>query len=282
VGPYSYVKDRGYAFEEKFNDNTNGFLNKRLGDYTEAEKNAEIPLIFFNSVITRDGRKMLISTQPVRFMMRSSYDTLKIPSMAPDAIDFVSFFKNQSPYNLRILTALRMNATFPVVLPNVWLPSDPVIDVMDGGLRDNYGQETTLRFLETFEDWISENTSAVLILQVRDRETGAWEMPYVSENIGEHATKPFLLLQHNWFKMMEFFQSDMLIYYSQNKKHKIHKILFQYATSKEENKAALSFHLSQREKNDIFNSINSTNNVAGFQRVIQLLSIKPGDSLRAE
>lgn len=282
VGPYSYVKDRGYAFEEKLNKNTNGFLNKRLGDYAEAEKNAEIPLMFFNSVISRDGRKMLISTQPVRFMMRSEQDTLRIPSSSPDAIDFVSFFEKQNPYNLRILTALRMNATFPIVLPTVWLPSAPVIDVMDGGLRDNYGQETTLRFLETFEDWISKNTGAVLILQITDRETGAWEMPYVSENIGDHAVKPFLLLQHNWFKMMEYFQSDMLTYYSQSNKHKIHKIIFQYATSKEENKAALSFHLSQREKNDIFNSVNLGNNVEAFQKVIQLLSIRHVDSLTVE
>ena len=282
VGPYYYVKDRGYAFEQRLNANTNGYLNKKLGDYAEVEKNADIPLMFFNSVISRDGRKMLISTQPVRFMMRSAYDTTKIPAMSPDAIDFVSFFEKQSPYNLRILTALRMNATFPIVLPTVWLPSEPIIDVMDGGLRDNYGEETTLRFLETFEDWISENTSAVLIVQIRDRETGAWEAPYLSENISDHAIKPFLLLQHNWFKMMEFFQNDMMTYYSVNNKHSIHKIIFQYATSKEENKAALSFHLSQREKNDIYNSVNSTHNITGFQKVIDLFSIKPQTPVMAE
>ena len=74
------------------------------------------------------------------------------------------FFAKQDPYSIRMLTALRMNATFPIVLPNVWLPSEPVIDVMDAGLRDNYGQETTLRFLSSFDDWIKENTSGVLII----------------------------------------------------------------------------------------------------------------------
>ena len=29
------------------------------------EKAANIPLIFYNSVVTRDSRKMIISTQPV-------------------------------------------------------------------------------------------------------------------------------------------------------------------------------------------------------------------------
>jgi hypothetical protein len=155
------VKDRGYAFEEKLSRNTRGFLDKQIRDYAEEESEALIPLIFWNSVVTRDSRKMIISTQPVSFMMQGWQDTTRIPGMDPDAIDFGAFFKNQNPGGMRVLTALRMNATFPIVLPNVWLPSDPVIDVMDAGLRDNYGQETSLRFLDAFDDWIDANTSGV-------------------------------------------------------------------------------------------------------------------------
>ena len=58
-----------------------------------------------------------------------------------------------------------MNTTFPYVLPNVWLPSRPVIDVMDAGLRDNYGQETSLWFMDYFSGWLKENTSGIIILQ---------------------------------------------------------------------------------------------------------------------
>jgi hypothetical protein len=200
-----------------------------------------------NGSVTRDSRKMIISTQPVRFMMRQPADTTNIPSSDPDGVDFVSFFAKQDPYNLRILTALRMNATFPIVLPNVWLPSNPMIDVMDAGLRDNYGQETTLRFLSCFEDWIKDNTSGVLVLQINARKAGGWEMPYLSDDIGDHATKPFLLLQHNWFKMMEYFQSDMLGYYSTRSAVPVYKIAFEYAVDNKQNKAALNFHLTKRE-----------------------------------
>jgi hypothetical protein len=272
VGPYEYVKDRAYAFEMKLNDNTHGLLNKQLGDYAADEKAANIPLMFYNSVVTRDGKKMIISTQPVRFMMQAKQDSTKMPVIDPDAIDFTSFFANQNPYNLRILTALRMNATFPIVLPNVWLPSDPVIDVMDAGLRDNYGQETALRFLESMDEWIQKNTRAVLLIQIRDRLPGGWEYPYVSDDISDHAIKPFLLLQHNWYKMMEYFQNDMLSYYTQHTGHNFYKVTFQYATDKEENKAALNFHLSQREKNDIASSLRSSYNAQSFQRVFQLLN----------
>lgn len=272
VGPYRYVKDRGYSFEQKLNDNTRGFLNKQLGDYVNEEKSATIPLMFFNSVITRDSRKMIICTQPVRFMMQGNIDSSKIPVADPDAVDFVSFFKKQDPYNIRMLSALRMNATFPIVLPNVWLPSDPVIDVMDAGLRDNYGQETTLRFLSSFDDWIKENTSGVLVIQIRDRQGGGWESPYLSDDITDHATKPFLLLQHNWFKMMEYFQNDMLDYFTTNNGIPVHKLVFQYAASSQENKAALNFHLTRREEKDIINSIGSEGNRENFKKLAGLFT----------
>jgi len=273
VNDFTYVKDRGYAFEQKLNMNTRGLLDKQLKDYAADEKAAKIPLIFYNSVVTRDSRKMIISTQPVSFMMQGWQDTTKIPVMDPDVIDFASFFEKQNPYDLRILTAMRMNATFPIVLPNVWLPSNPVIDVMDAGLRDNYGQETSLRFAEAFDEWIKENTSGVLMIQIRDRSPGGWEYPYMSDDITDHATKPFLLLQHNWFKMMEYFQNDMLSYYAEHPARTVHKILFQYASDNTENKAALNFHLSKREKKDIRLSVNSFTNVQGFEHLKTLLHI---------
>jgi hypothetical protein len=274
VGNYTYVKDRGYAFEEKLNLNTEGVLNKQLKDYVHDESAANIPLMFFNSVVTRDSRKMIISTQPISFMMQGWQDTSRMPVMDPDAVDFTAFFKKQDPYSLRLLTALRMNATFPIVLPNVWLPSEPVIDVMDAGLRDNYGQETTLRFLQVFEDWIKENTAGVVVMQIRDRSPGGWDSPYLSDDISDHATKPFLLLQHNWFKMMEYFQNDMLSYYSKDNELPIHKLLFEYAADREENKAALNFHLSKRERNDVMNSIRSLANTRSFQKTMELLGPK--------
>jgi hypothetical protein len=267
VGPYSYVKDRGYAFEMKLNDNTEGFLSKHLGDYKQDEYSANIPMIFFNSVVSRDGKKMMISTQPIRFMMQGRQDSMHMPKMDPDAIDFTSFFCKQDPYNLSILTALRMNATFPIVLPNVWLPSQPVIDVMDAGLRDNYGQETALRFLENFDDWIKQNTRGVLMIQLRDREAGGWENPYYSDNMSDHITKPFFLLQHNWYKIMEYFQNDLLSYYDKNLPYNFYKVSLQYVPDKEESKAALNFHLTQSEKTNIAFALSSDYNKTSLHEV---------------
>ena len=132
-----------------------------------------------------------------------------------------------------------------------------------------------MRFLEAFDDWISENTSGVLLIQIRDRSPGGWEHPYMSDDITDHATKPFLLLQHNWFKMMEYFQNDMLSYYGEHPGRTVHKILFQYASDNEENKAALNFHLSKREQKDIVTSVNSVTNAQSFAMLKKMLHISP-------
>lgn len=273
VGPYSYLRDRGYAFESALNDNTEGVLNKRLQDYVADETAANIPLMFYHTVVTRDGKMMLISPQHLRFMMQPPTDSAD-QFTTPDAVDFTTFFANQDPYNLRMLTILRMNATFPVVLPNVWMPSQPVIDVMDGGLRDNYGVENSLRFLSHMQKWIEQNTSGVVIVQIRDRMDGGWENPYEYDDLTGNATKPFFLLQHNWYKMMDYFQSDMENYFLSNTGYPIHKITFQYIPNKEENKAALSFHLSEREKRDISSSLDSKHNQENFSRLMELLMPK--------
>ena len=275
VGDYSYIKDRGYAFEQKLGYNTRGFLNKQLKDYTDDEKNARIPLILYNSVITSDGRKLVISTQPVSFLMKPLLDTTNMAALDADAVDYQRLFAKQDPMNLRVLTALRMNATFPYVLPNVWLPTTPVIDVMDAGLRDNYGQETAIRFIHVFREWIKQNTSGAVLLQIRDRKTGGWDYPYKSEELSELFTKPFLLLQYNWYKMQEYNQNDLLSLSQSIMGENLYKISFQYVPKKEDVGAALNFHLTKREKYNIAMALDNDNNAQAFRQFVQLSNQVP-------
>lgn len=276
VGPYSYIKDRGYAFEQKLNDNTHGILNKQLKDYALAEEKAQLPILFFNSVISRDGRKMVISTHPARFLMKTQNDSALRASTDPDLIDFVSFFSNQNPYNLRILSALRMNATFPYVLPNVWLPTIPVIDVMDAGLRDNYGLETTLRFIQVFKEWLQQNTSKVVLIQIRDRQLSDWTKPYEVNNILSWLTKPLGLLQNNWFKLQDYYQADLLSYASSSgfTPATFKEIYFQYVPSNKEASASLSFHLTTSEKRDIAVALENPTNQQAFQSFMSCSNIQ--------
>lgn len=266
VGDYEYIKDRGYAFERRLNENTRGYLDKSLKEIYEEERNANIPLMLFNSVSTRDGRKMITGTQPMRFLMRPYNDSINFTSADPDAIDFNSFFSNQDPLNLRLLTALRMNATFPYVLPNVWLPTDPKIDVMDAGLRDNYGPETAFRFLQVFKKWIKENTGGVVLIQVRDRKIGGWDFPYSDEDVTGIFTKPLLLLQYNWYKMQEYNQNDLMSFVRSDLGDHFTNLVFQYVPKKEDAGAALNFHLTKRERLNIRLALFSDENKQSFQK----------------
>lgn len=270
VGGSSYLKDRGYAFEKKLNENAGGILNIQLKDLEADEAAANIPLIFFNSVIKSDGRKLMISTQPLSFMMKPQQMQNDITAN-PDAVDFGEMFKNRQPMNLRMLTALRMNATFPYVLPNVWLPANPVIDVMDAGLRDNYGQETTLRFIDNFKDWIAENTSGVLILQIRDRFNDNWQQPFETKSVTDMIVTPATMLQHNWFKLQDYYQTDAYNYIKDNAGFKLYKSQIMYMPAVEENTAALNFHLSAREKRDVVNSFKNEQNTKAMKGISELL-----------
>ncbi len=267
---YSYVKDRAYAFEQKLDFNTQGILNKKLGDYSKPEADAQIPSLIWNAVVSRDGRQMIISPNPKRWLMQTGFDTVRIPAKEVDAVDFVSFFQDKNPLNVSVLSALRMNATFPYVLPNVWLPSTPVIDVLDAGLRDNFGQETTFRFINTFKTWLQQNTSKIIIIQIRDRQAGDWDRPLETDNVLGFLTKPFLVLQYNWFRLQTYYQLDQLDYLTDSYGPDLYRLSFQYIPSKKEQMASISFHLTATEKKDIATSLNSSINQDAFSKLVAL------------
>jgi len=270
VGDFKYVKDRGYAFEQKLNKNCGNIINCQLKDYYEEERTATIPLMIFNSTITRDGRRMMICTQPISFMMKPA-QAAGDREASPDGVDFKAMFAKQDPMNIRLLTALRMNATFPYVLPNVWLPSSPVIDVMDAGLRDNFGQETTLRFIETFKDWLKENTRAVLVVQMRDRMLDNWQEPFETGSITDFIIKPATMLQHNWQKLQDYSATDQYSYLSAERDINLHRITFMYVPQSNDKGAALNFHLTATEKRDVKVSFHNSFNQASLKKVVEML-----------
>lgn len=270
AGNYQYVKDRGYAFEQKLNSNSGHMLDLHLKQLSADEKSANVPLMIFNSTISRDGRRMMISTQPISFMMKPLVYA-QDNTASPDAVDFAAMFSKQEPLNIRLLTALRMNATFPYVLPNVWLPSNPIIDVMDAGLRDNYGQETTLRFIEYFKDWLKLNTSKVIILQMRDRKLDNWQEPFETGSVTDFLIKPGTMLQHNWYKLQDYAETDQYSYLWTDLNTNLHRILFMYMPQGEDKGAALNFHLTGREKRDVVNAFNSNYNQTSLKALKALL-----------
>src|SRR5690606_38821064 len=206
-----YRKDRGYAFDRQLSANTNGLLGNNLGYYQQDEFKALSPLFVLNATIINDGRKLLLSTQPVSFLGRSA-SSLNKPLPVIDGIDFGRFFRHYRPMDLHFATALRMNATFPIVLPIVEMPTTPTMQLMDAGLRDNFGIETSMRYLATFEDWITSNCSQVIFIQIRDTKQ---HDPYPSDNnnsLMSHLLNPIFAIQNKWGAFQTFHQDYVLDY----------------------------------------------------------------------
>jgi len=261
----TYSKDRGYAFERQLNANTGGILNKRLADYHEPVARALIPMILFTPTITADGRKLLISSQPVSYMTWPEYRRFTRNVRDVDGVDFCRYFSRQDPQALLITSALRMSATFPYVLPNVYLPTKPIIDVMDAGLRDNFGQETSLRFLHVFRDWINTHTSGVVFIQIRDNRKNEVVPIDNSKDLSDMILEPLFTMQRNWSSYQDFEHDDLTAYAEHFFQVPFDRIIFQYVPKHGDEAAALNWHLTGREKTDISSAIDNPTNRSAFR-----------------
>ncbi|PPK85438.1 hypothetical protein CLV84_2335 [Neolewinella xylanilytica] len=166
VGNQTYRRDRGYAFERAYNTATGFQLDRPIAAYRDPEATAEIPLLFVTPSIVEDGRRMVISPQGVSYMMAPPVTRRSDVPLGPDMVDFGRLLARQEADSLRMSSALRANASYPYVLPQVSLPTEPLIRLMDAGYRDNYGITSAVRFIHVFEDWIAANTSGVVLVQI--------------------------------------------------------------------------------------------------------------------
>jgi hypothetical protein len=262
---YTYRKDRGYMFESQLIENSDSILSKRLIDYREAERNANIPMLYMTPVIANDARKLVISPQPVSFMMRPSNGFAQ-QDLFVDAIDYGQFFKNQDAYNTKMASLLRMNATYPFILPNVTLPTKPMVEAIDAGWRDNYGFETSLRFVDVFKDWIKENTSGVVLVQIRANERYSELEPNSHGHVQEWFST--LSVLGKMFDKQDF-NSDIQINYLKQLlgEDLLDIVRFEYEASEPSQEVSLSFHLTSREQKEIKKSIKTENNQNALKQI---------------
>jgi len=229
-------------------------------------------MMFLTPLISNDSRMMVISPHGVSYMMRPPFSyqgegsNLKI-----DAVDYGALFSAHNPLNLRFATALRMNATFPFIFPSVQMPTNPVTTLVDAGFRDNFGLETATRFAAIFRKWIRENTSGITIISVRSYAQ--------AEKIAETTTKSLSELAFNplgpvfALDALQNYHHDAYVSYLKSKigYDKIDVVNFVYKPTILTERASLSLHLTQREKNDILNAINLDENQQNIKRLKELI-----------
>jgi hypothetical protein len=271
MGVLQYRKDRGYAFERQFHENTSYRLDKKLSDYALPEQEAKIPMLFVTPSVLNDGRMMVISPQPVSYMMSGHFETNKTENDLPDAVDFGALFQKQQAGDLRFSTALRANATFPFILPNMQLPTQPTIELVDAGFRDNVGLKSAFRFIHTFDEWIKKNTSGVTIVVIRAYEPNRYAPNSSQGGLLENLFNP-LSFAGNFLFLQEYeYQNELGFLRNQLGIKNIEILDITYSPSEKLYDAPTSFHLTSLERNNISAAINLPNNKVAFDRLLKIL-----------
>ena len=267
---YQYTKDRAFAFEKQLNENTDSAMHRRLSEYYLPEREGLIPMMILSPTIVNDGRRLLISPQPISYLVSNHGDSSLSADPVVENIEFRRMFAQQDANNLLFTSALRMSATFPYILPTVTLPSEPKVEVMDAGLRDNFGLLNTVQYLWEFRHWIETNTSGVVILQIRDTEktfeVGDREIHSISDNL----TAPAGSLYSNFARIQDYSQDNLLRYTSGWFNNDLDVVTFHLREDPEE-KVSLSWHLTTFEKQRIENSITLPENQAAMKELQRLI-----------
>ncbi|MGB0918352.1 MAG: patatin-like phospholipase family protein, partial [Flavobacteriales bacterium] len=269
-GTYIYSKDRGYALETQFNKNTQGFIDKRLGDYIIPESEAQIPLMFFSPTIINDGRSLFISSQPIAHLTFNHPSLLK-GQAHQSGVEFRRLFEHQDADNVWFTSVLRMSATFPYISPQVSLPSEPEIEVMDAGFRDNYGASIALKHLYAIRKWVEKNTSGVVILQIRDSKKIEPIKANPPRSLFNHITNPLGHIYDNLFTMQDYINDDLTVYAQDWLDADLETIDLELSRPEVED-ISLSWHLTTKEKMIIEKSAYNEKNQEAIMRLKELLS----------
>lgn len=265
-----YKKDRGYMFEQQFIKNTGNIMTRNLHDYVKPERDATIPMMIDYPVITNDARFLIIGSQQMRYMMKPYEHGQELASKDVDAIDYLSFFADYHPYDMPVTTAVRMNATYPWILPNVIFPTDPLFNVMDAGIRDNFGISMFYRFSNVFQDWILKNTDGVVIVELRAVERSPEIEPVDRRSFLSKLLSPLGTLPNNISTMHDYQNDNLLSMLHEKLGGKLEIIRFAYVPDKKSARASMSFRLTTKEKNEIMNSVDRPNNTRALQQLIRV------------
>jgi len=269
-GKYKYTKDRGFTFEHKLDENTDSVLYKRLADYKAPEEAAQIPMMLITPTIVNDGRKLLISPIGMSFMTGYNIDSSVTYMPLTQSVEFTRLFEGQDANNLLFTSALRMNATFPYITPITALPSKPVIEAMDAGLLDNFGLEETAKFIYTFRKWLQANTNRIIIIQIRDQYKQQKIMDNAPKDIMQSFTFPVNQFYSNLFPVENYKEDRMMEYLSNWYQGKLKVEYFQLNNAGNDD-ISLSWHLTDREKRQVTESMKVQDNQQSLEDLSKLL-----------
>lgn len=156
--------DRGTAVETDWR----GELHDKaasLQTWREQALEGKIPIPVFNATLVEDGRRFLIS--PLTFVGAMSNQAAKSEMMEHKFADFNTLYGD---YDMSVVTAARLSATFPYISPicrnNIGLKGRNY-HVADGGYFDNSGVFTVVEWLDNLlESSQIPEVKRIVLLQI--------------------------------------------------------------------------------------------------------------------
>ncbi len=270
VAGRNYVLDRAMTFEDQLNRNTGFILDRKVSDYANAVYSAKIPMMVFAPSVVNDGRRILISSQPISFLSYEFPENRERLNAAHENIEFNRMFVDHGAKNLRLTSALRMNSTFPYILPYASLPTDPRIEVMDAGLRDNFGTKVSVQYIHTFKKWIGKNTSGVIFLQIRDTEKDV-ETIATNPTILDKLLNPIGSFYGNYFNDQDYNMDQLVKMTDASFEVPIYQLPLEIRYDPGEH-IALSWHLTALEKERVLRSIDHPFNQHSLEQLQAIMN----------
>lgn len=273
VGSMKYHSDRGYSFDDQLMTNLPEFRGRRMGDYTNLEAFAVIPMMMFTPIIVNDGRTLYISSTHMSYMTRN-LNTKGELEPGFTGVEFRRFFKKQWADSLQFATALRMNASFPFITPYIQMPSNPPMQIIDAGVADNYGIQTSVKFLYVFREWLRENTDGVLLLQIRDSRKPTYDVPeYKRKTLLQEFLDPISATYSSFSNSKDLVNDDYLNFADSWLGGKFKYLEVEYEPPDTAGiRAALSWHLTDKEKEGLEGALNLEKNQSTFDEVVRYLN----------
>ena len=160
------------------------------------------------------------------------------------------------------------------------------MEIMDAGITDNFGISDAIRFLYVFREWVSQNTSGVVIVSIRDSEKDGPIQPKENLSLFDRFTLPISSIYQNFEALQDITNDNKIEYARKWFDGTIERIDLQYIPedyAKEnlsrsdslrmENvqRASLSWRLTGREKKSVITNIDTHANQKALLKLRSLL-----------
>ena len=157
-----------------------------------------------------------------------------------------------------------------MIMPMMALPTKPEIQLMDAGIRDNYGGKVSVDYLFALNEWLTENTSGVVILEIRDTKRIMSNEVYKELGLIDKLFLPFGNLLTNFTRTQDLDQEQLLKLCETSFNFPVDKVTFNLREDYNE-RISLSWHLTKREKQKIEAAFSSQENQMAYEKLRSLI-----------